>query len=200
VNFVKSGLFVCALLGSSATALADDNDKATWSQSVPAPLPPRLQLKVPVVRAFEPEFAAEFVRYKQERDGISAAKCTLALSEAAYAIAAFTREEDRFRVGFLTITALRGPDFLYEAGLILFRHVSIDAEIKTREDIRKMRSKWFRVALYGAVLNFSVASLASIGWLTVDDRFWKGVFTGVTVQTTHSMVEELLESVIMRPW
>jgi hypothetical protein len=185
---------------ASTVVRADDTDEKRSSPALAPAAAPSLQLTPPRSKVFEPEFSAELVRYKHERDGISAAKCTLALTEAAYAITAFTREEDRFKLGFLSVTALRAPDFLYEAGLIAFRHAKVDAEIKTREDIRKMRTKWFRVALYGAMLNFGVASLSSIGWLTVKDRFWKGVFTGVTVQTTHSMVEELLESIVMRPW
>jgi hypothetical protein len=142
----------------------------------PAPSPDAARepaAPVPVPRIpFEPEFADEFRLYKHERDGLSAMKAGLAFVDIALAAGIVASSNDPYTLGIAGVTALRGPDFVYEVTLLVGRHLYVDAEIKNRADIRKMRAKWQRVSLLSAALNFTVGALASIGWLTTNDRLW----------------------------
>lgn len=127
-------------------------------------------------------------------------KTTLAIVDAGVAFGVLATTEDRYTQGVLAVTSLRALDVVWEVSLLVGRHTLVDAEIKTRADIRRMRSKWQRSALVSALLNTTVGSLASIGWLTIKDEFWKGVFTGISFQTAHSVAEQLVEAFVMRPW
>jgi hypothetical protein len=149
---------------------------------------------------FEPEFSGELLVYKHERDGLAAMKSTLAIVDTGISAGVLATSKDPYTLGFAGVSALRALDLTWEVSLLLGRHLLVDAEITTRADIRVMRRKWQRVVLVSALINAAVGSLASIGWLTSNNEWVKGICTGVTFQTGHSIVEQMIEAVVMRPW
>jgi hypothetical protein len=146
------------------------------------------------------QFAKEFARYQHERDGIGALKATLAVTEGALGVAVLASNSRPYLLGIAGVASLRVIDFFFESGLIAFRHGIMDHEIKTRDNIRSMRRSWQRAALSAAALNIVIGGLSCIGWATVKDDLWKGLFTGLTIQTVHGLTEELIDAFIMRPW
>jgi hypothetical protein len=165
-------------------------------------LAPGMPLSTPngIAKRSEPEFAADLLRYKHERDGLSSFKSVLALTEASLAISVLATKRDSFTLGVAAVSSLRAVDFAYEFGTILARNLLLDKELNSREEIRKIRSGWQRFALFSALMNTAVGLAACIGWLTVKNDFVRGIFTGLTIQTAHSVAEELVDAFVMRPW
>jgi hypothetical protein len=153
-----------------------------------------------IEQADRDQFAKDFARYQHERDGIGALKATLAITEGALGVAVLASNSRPYLLGIAGVASLRVIDFFFESGLIAFRHGVFDHEIKTRENIRAMRKSWQRAALSAAALNIVIGGLSCIGWATVKDDLWKGLFTGLTIQTVHGLTEELIDAFIMRRW
>jgi hypothetical protein len=203
-KIVTLALLVSALLFAPNHAVAAEPSLPSVPTFGPLSASPQVTFPAlppaPAKPAFEPEFGAELLRYQHERDGVSSFKSMLALTEASLAISVLASGQNKFALGIATVTSLRAIDFAYEVGTVIARNLLLDKELKTRAEIRTIRNGWLRFALFSAAMNAAVGLLSCIGWLAVKNDYVRGLFTGLTVQTAHSVAEELVDALIMRPW